>query len=236
MNATSLPLPAIEAAPHMVRRLVLKDWYFQRYTILAYLLVGAIALTLLCLPSEGAFHAGSILLLTVVIALGFHLVMASVVGERLESTLPFVMSLPVSPRQYTTAKILANLLIFLLPWAVLCAGAVLVILLRPAVPDGLLPYTVLLMVFLLLGYLIVLSTAIISESQGWTIGVMVACNLLLQAYMYTVSQLPGIAETLKGPDIAWSGTASALLAGMLLLGAGVLSLSLWAQSRKRQFV
>ena len=43
--------------------------------------------------------------------------MATVVEERTDQTLPFVMSLPISAAEYTTAKILANLLIFLIPWA-----------------------------------------------------------------------------------------------------------------------
>lgn len=235
MNAAAA-LNAIEPAPAMVRRLVLKDWYFQRYTILAYLLAGALALGLLALPSEPAFYAGSILLLTVVIALGFHLVMATVVGERIEQTLPFVMTLPVAPMQYTTAKIVANLLIFLVPWTTLTVGAVIVVLSREAIPDGLLPYTLLLMVQLLQGYIFVLSTAIISESQGWTIGVMVSCNLLLQAFMYSVSRLPGIAGTLKGPTVSWSPTASLVLGVLLALSACALALTFWAQGRKRHYL
>ena len=49
--------------------------------------------------------------------------MVTVVEERNEQTLPFVMSLPISPMEYTTAKILANLLIFLVPLGALMLGS-----------------------------------------------------------------------------------------------------------------
>lgn len=229
-------LPAIEPAPAMVRRLILKDWYFNRVLIVSYIVGGALALGLLTLPSEAAFYAGCIVLLTVVISLGIHLVMATVLGERTEQTLAFVMSLPVSPMQYTTAKVAANLLIFIVPWATLTIGTAVVVLGRQAIPDGLLPYATLLMVQLLLSYVLVLGTAIVSESQGWTIALIVLCNLALHGFLYGVARLPGIAETLKGPTVSWSGMATLVLAVQLALCAAALSLTFWAQRRKRHFL
>ena len=63
-----------------------------------------VALLLVSNGGEGSFYAGCILLFTVLISLGIHLAMLTVVEERTQQTLPFVMSLPISPRDYTVAK------------------------------------------------------------------------------------------------------------------------------------
>ena len=220
----------------MIEILVAKDWYLQRWTIVGYLLIGAVAIGLLGFGGEGAFYAGTIRLITVLLGLGMHVAMATVVAERTEKTLPFVMSLPISPTEYTTAKIAANLLIFLVPWVVLTIATAVVILGRDDVPDGLLPFTALTLVYIFVSYALVLSAALISESIGWTIGVMVACNLGLQAFLYTVSRLPSIAATIKGQDMVWTPAALSVLAAELLTIAVLVGLTFWLQSRKTDFL
>jgi ABC-type transport system involved in multi-copper enzyme maturation permease subunit len=220
----------------MIEILVAKDWYLQRWTIVGYLLMGAVAIGLLGFGGETAFLAGMILLITVLIALGIHVAMATVVTERTEKTLPFVMSLPISPADYTTAKIVANLLIFLVPWTALALGTVTVIFGRPDVPDGLLPYTVLTLTEIFAAYCLVLSAALITESIGWTIGVMAVCNFGFQGFIYKVSRLPEIADTMKGASVVWSGTALGILAAELGTVVVVLVLTFWLQSRKTDFL
>ena len=79
----------------MVKQLILKDWYFNRGVILFYLVAGVGALALVGFAvNSGMFYMGSILLITALIGLGIHLTMATVVNERKEKTLPFIMSLP----------------------------------------------------------------------------------------------------------------------------------------------
>ena len=99
----------------MVKLLILKDWYLQRWMILGSLVAGALALAITVSSRKAAFFLGIILLVTVLVAVGAQLAIATVVNERKEQTLAFVMSMPISSREYTTAKILANLLIFLVP-------------------------------------------------------------------------------------------------------------------------
>ncbi|MEP6473109.1 MAG: hypothetical protein ABJC74_05270, partial [Gemmatimonadota bacterium] len=154
----------------MVKRLILKDWYLMRAAIAGYLGAGALGLYLLTVGSEAAFTAGYILLITVLIAVGMHLAMVTVVVERTEHTLPFVMSLPISPAEYTAAKILANVLIFLVPWAALFSGAIAIISILVDVPDGLIPFVTVVLLEIFAAYCIVLAVAVVSESQNWTIG------------------------------------------------------------------
>jgi ABC-2 type transport system permease protein len=220
----------------MVKRLILKDWYFQRWTIVAYLAAGALALTLLGNWGEAWFFAGSVLLITVLIALGIHIAMVTVVQERTDQTLPFVMSLPISPREYTTAKILANLLIFLIPWLALSLGTLAVIAGRAGVPDGLIPFAVLLLVEIFAGYCLLLAIALVSESQGWAIGAIVFGNLFFQGFMYHVSHIPAIAATMKGDGIRWSQPAVTLLLSEIAVIALLLGFTFFFQGRKTDFL
>lgn len=220
----------------IVKLLILKDWYFLRWPILGYLGAGALALALLSAGREGAFFAGSILLMTVLISAGIHVAMATVVQERTDQTLPFVMSLPISPRDYTVAKILANVLIFLVPWLVLLLGTLFLIVLLVDVPDGLIPFTVLLLTELFLGYILVLAVALVSESQGWAIGAIVFGNLFFQAFMYIVSHMPSIAATIEGPVAVWNGPAVGLLLSEIAAIVLLLGLTFYFQNRKTDFL
>ena len=75
----------------MIRHLVLKDLYFSRGVIAFYLVAGIVSLPIVG-PGGGAmFYVGSILLIVTLLSLGMHLVIASIIHERKEHTLPFVI-------------------------------------------------------------------------------------------------------------------------------------------------
>ena len=107
----------------IVKELVLKDWYLQRWVIMASL-VGVVAtLGIIATGGKVAFLLGLILLIMVIISIGAQMAVATIVTERKEQTLPFVMSLPISYREYTASKIWGNLLIFLVPWLTMVLGS-----------------------------------------------------------------------------------------------------------------
>ena len=58
------------------------------------------------------------------IVLGCMLPPSNVVNERKKQILPFLMSLPISVTQYTTAKLVSTVGMFLVPWVTLVAAAV----------------------------------------------------------------------------------------------------------------
>ncbi len=220
----------------MVRRLIHKDWYLNRLAISAYVAAGLLAVAAIGAGTQASFYAGSILLITALITTGIHLAMVTVVEERREHTLPFVMSLPISTTEYTTAKILANMVIFSLAWGVLFVGTLGVIAARAALPDGLIPFATVILVYLFASYCLTLTVALISESLGWTIGAMVLGNLLLQGVMYGVSNAPGIASGMKSEAIVWrqpiAGVLGVEIAAILLM----LALTFYLQSRKTDFL
>lgn len=151
----------------VVRHLILKDWYLNRWVILGSLPVGLGALALVLTGKQVAFMVCIILLSMVIVGVGAQLAMVTTINERKEQTLAFVMSLPVSFREYTAAKILGNLIIFLIPWLPLTAGA-LVVLLLPGATHGLVPYTAIMSLEMLITTSLIVAAGIITESQAWT--------------------------------------------------------------------
>ena len=220
----------------MIRRLILKDWYFNRGIIAAYLAAGMLALALIAFGEKAVFYSGSILLVTVLIAVGIHMTIVTVVQERKEKTLPFIMSLPISSMEYTTAKILTNLLIFLLPWCALLIGTILVILSREYLQNGLIPYVSILLSEILVAWSLILAVAIITESEGWTIFAMVICNLFFNYFLYYLSNNPNMAEAMKEAAPVWSNYALGMLALEFTAILLILGVTFYLQKRKKDFL
>jgi ABC-type transport system involved in multi-copper enzyme maturation permease subunit len=220
----------------MIEHLIRKDWSFNRNIIVGALVLGAISLAGVAMDSQGAFYIGSTAFITVVIGLGILLVFMTVIQERKAQTLPFVMSLPISAMQYTTAKVLANLLIFLVPWTALTVSAVLLILGREGLPDGLIPFTAIMLLELFAAYCCLLAVAIVSESETWTIVAMVTLNLFFNVFLYAMSHVEGIGAHMQGASPVWNAAVWWALAGSLAAATLCLAATFYLQSRKTDFL
>jgi ABC-2 type transport system permease protein len=219
----------------MVRRLILKDWYLNRWVILASIPAGLGALAIVLTGKPVAFMLCIILLCMIIIGVGAQLAMATTVNERKEQTLAFVMSLPVSWREYTTAKILANLILFLIPWIPLTAGALCVLLL-PGATHGLVPFTAIMSVEMLITTCLIVSAGIITESQAWTTVGICCSSLGLNLLGYAFAHLRGISRYMWGTSVHWTPTAWTVLLAELLTVALLLGLTFFVQSRKTDFL
>ena len=122
----------------VIKQLVYKDWYLNRKLLAIYVGGGILSLSILSL-GEWQFFMGSIMFITMLVALGNHQLSVTMINERKEQTLAFVMSLPVSPADYAMAKFLSNMVLFFVPWLLLVMVTTGVILLTP-LPDGLLAF------------------------------------------------------------------------------------------------
>lgn len=220
----------------MIGHLVAKDWAFHRKATSLGCLVGVGALALLGVSSQGTFYAGSVLLISVIVTLGIYFPIVTVVQERTEGILPFVMSLPIAVPEYTMAKLLANALLFMVPWLLLTAGALALILGSDALPDGLLSFTAVTMLHLATAFVLILATALISESMEWTIAIGGGLNLVVQGFLYWVSHIPEIAGSMLSPAVVWTNSATLIMVGELVLIGIVLWLTWWIQGRKKDFV
>jgi ABC-2 type transport system permease protein len=220
----------------MIKRLILKDWYLQRWAILASLLGGAVSLGIVCIGGQAAFMVGLILLITTLVAVGAQLAIATMVNERKEQTLSFVMSLPISHHEYTIAKLLGTMLIFLVPWLLLVLGSFALFAIPHGIPHGLLPFTAIMSTQILANTCLIIAVALVTESQGWTVGAIMVGNIAINLIGYYVAHLPGIAKGMGGSSVMWSPTASTALVIELATIALMLCLTFFFQSRKKDFL
>ncbi len=219
----------------MVRRLILKDWYLNRWMILGAIPLGLAALSLTLTGSQAANLFTIILLCIVVIGAGAQLAVVTTINERKEQTLPFVMSLPISYREYTAAKILANLLIFLIPWLVITAGA-LGVLCLPGAGHGLIPFTAIMAVEMLITTCLIIVAGIITESMTWASVAITFSSLGLNGFGYLFAHLKGISKYMWGTQVHWSATALTVLVAELAFVPLLMWLTFLIQSRKTDFL
>lgn len=219
----------------MVRRLILKDWYLNRWMIFASIPLGLVALAIVLTGKPAAFMLCIILLCMIIVGVGAQLAMVTTINERKEQTLAFVMSLPVSWREYTAAKILANLIIFLIPWLLLTAGA-LGVLLLPGATHGLVPFTAIMAVEMLVTTCLIVVAGIITESQAWTTIGIFCSSLGINVLGYLFAHLRGISGTMWGNRVHWTPTAWTVLCAEVLMVPLLLGLTFFIQSRKTDFL
>jgi ABC-2 type transport system permease protein len=219
----------------IVRRLILKDWYLNRWMILGAIPAGLAALAIVLTGKQVAFLISIILLCMVIIGVGAQVAAVTTINERKEQTLAFIMSLPVSWREYTAAKILANLIIFLIPWLPLTAGA-LGVLLLPGAAHGLLPYAAIMSVEMLVTTCLMIAASIITESQAWFTVTIFCSSLGLNVLGYVFAHLRGISTYMWGKQVHWTPTAWIVLAAELLTVPLLLGLTFFVQSRKTDFL
>lgn len=219
----------------MVRSLILKDWYFQRRAILLCLAGGIAALAIVAFGHNVGFYLGLVLLITIMVLIGSTLATGTLVGERENQTLAFVMTLPISFREYTVAKMLVNLLIFIPFWLILVAGSLALILAAPPI-HGLFAFTVIMSVEILVNTCLMIAVGLVTESKGWTISAMVIGNFAINGVGYIVAHIPGIRDGMFGTTIHWRPAATLSLVVEFALIALMLGGAFFIQSRKKDFI
>ena len=218
----------------VIRLLVLKDWQLFQKQLAVYVLAGIVALCFLGLAKPWAFYVGSLMLLIVMISAACFSISTSLVVERKEQTLAFVMSLPVSPREFTLSKLVGNLLTFGVPFAVLLGGTLAVVLFTP-LPDGLFVYTLLIFAYLLFAYAVSLAVAMSVESEGWATFAMIGSMVLINPYIVGMSQLPAISAHVGKDALVWTTPSAAIVTTLSLLAVAVIGVTTWHHARKPAF-
>jgi ABC-2 type transport system permease protein len=217
----------------IVRSLIRKDLYLMRGAILGSIVAGSLALALM--PISRVFsYVAAVILICVLIVLNIVLVMYNVAQERRDKTLLFILSLPVSAMDYTLAKAAATSIAFGVPWLFLTAATALTIIVSP-IPDGVLPYWMTLLVYLLAYFCVLLGLALMKDSHVWhasgiTIG-NVSVNFLIP---YLLSR-PSVVAHAEGPVAVWSADLVITLVIELAVGVAVLAFGIYAHARRPDF-
>lgn len=232
----------------VIRRLIAKDFSLMRLPIALYS-AAAFAGLILCVAGGTAGRgAGITLALNVLIGVSFHVMLGPVLGERERKTLAFVMSLPVTPRDAAMAKLLSSFLLFLIPATIAATALVFIspvdVLASMAASDrsvlshvaGWVGYYGLVLGAWLLLFSIVLAAAIVSESIGWTIAVLVGLIFVLGNFvLHLASTLGWVGRYFK--DLARGGPAFPVTLTVEAVGiAVVVAVMLTLQGKKTSFV
>ena len=218
----------------VIRLLVAKDWQLFQKQLALYVLAGIVALCFLGLAKPWAFYVGSLMLLIVLICIACFSISTSTVIERKEKTLAFVMSLPVSPLDFTVAKLVGNLVTLGVPFVLMLGGTLAVVLLTP-LPDGLFVYSLLIFGYVLFAFCVSLSVAMSVESEGWATFAMIGSMVLINPYIVGISQIPAIQKPIGIDALTWSPVAIGFLVGLSLLSVAVLAVTAWVHARKPAF-
>ena len=217
-----------------IRILILKDLFLSRRPLFAYFVAGLASSAVACLPEPTLAFVGFILVITVAIAAGIHLIGTLLLAETTDQTRLFVMSLPISLLDYSIGKISVVLTTYLIPWTAMFAcltmatfvldkrGSVVVL---PAI-----------FLYLLGAFMLQLVTAVVSESVGFTICVMVGCNVGLNVLMMKLFANPEIVAVTKSDVLTWPIIVVQIVAVELVIIAVSLGLAFLFQTRKRDLV
>jgi ABC-2 type transport system permease protein len=220
-----------------VGRLILKDWQLNSPMIVLSIVGGGIALMIPQLGGSTPFVLGSVFFFIALIFCASLLPMSNIVNERKKQTLPFLMSLPISSVQYGTAKLGSTVGMFLVPWLTLVGAAMWLITVRHALPNGAIPMALILALLPFVGFCIITGTALVGESEGWGIAATAAVNSSYWLVWYLLaSRFPTLTRDWTAHAAIWSPTVLNILGGEFAVIVLVLGLTLYVQSRKRDFV
>lgn len=219
----------------MIKKLIVKDWHLFKLYLLGYIAVGLFSIWLLTVPSKVIFNLGSILLITVIIGVACHLVIWSVVIEKKEYRLSFIMSLPIDAMDYAVSKIYGGVILFLFPWSVLFVTTVIVIHFSH-LPEGVLPFATIMFLELLAAYTLLTAVAVVTMSEAWTIVVMVGQNMMFSVFMMLVGSHPDIGPHTQGEVAQWTPAAINILQGELIFIVIVLAVATTIKARNRNFL
>ena len=220
----------------VVRKLIAKEIYVNRRFIIGASVAGVLSTLIAGYGGKAGFSIGSLTWLTSTIAFGVMLAIYGVANERKEQALLFVLSLPLSISDYVRAKQIGQVLSFGIPWLVSSLAALILVRFHPDVPDGLLPYTLLLCVFMLANFLVLLCAALHATSEALTTTAIIITNMGVSVFMFTVGAMPAIRNDMFGPVAVWNDTIWTVLAvETLVIVISLILPSLFA-ARRRDFI
>ncbi len=220
----------------VIRLLFLKDLFLSRKFLFGYLVGGLVAAGITCIPNQAASYVGFILMITVAIAAGIHFIGNLMLGESTDQTRMFVMSLPISLLDYSLGKISVVITTYLMPWTVMFAGSTICAFIFPWANRGSVVVLTAIFLFLLSSFMVQLVTAIVSESVGWTIGIMVACNVMLNLFLMKLFEVPEVAEIVESDVVIWPTAVIQILIIEAIVIAASLAIAIAFQTRKRDLI
>lgn len=206
-----------------MRHLVVKDLYLFRWLSLGGIVGGLIAAAMMT-GSALPINAGGLLFICTLVVLNIFLAMAAV-QERKEHMSLFVLSLPISPAQYATAKAIATVIAFGVPWLLLTAAVAVAVDLSP-MPNGFLPFWMAIQAYQFFYFGVLCAFGLNTDSTGWHATVITTGNISVNFFITALFTWPALMTDAGGAAAVWHGAvvaliAAALLGGIVALGLGI---------------
>jgi ABC-type transport system involved in multi-copper enzyme maturation permease subunit len=174
-------------------------------------------------------------LLSIVILIGAILVTSTVVNERKDQTLAFLISLPITYMDYTKAKMILNLSAYFVVWLILVIGTIGIIYYSKHIPNGLIPYALIILLELMVAFILILGTALVTESEKWTIVVMTVTNIGVSLFMFLIAGIVSINQHMESTFAVWNSMVITVIGIEILVGLLIIGLTFYLQSRKKDF-
>lgn len=217
----------------LVLRLIAKDWYLSRVPLTFIAAAGTLSTALLYLRNSTTGIVALISALITLIFLSILLPQLTVLHERKERNLAFVMSLPISSMEYTAAKVFGNLSAFVALW--LAVSVAVLGTLSMAGFGGIIPVGVIVAFVPFVSFCLMLGVAIVAESEFWAMVVMGACNVAY-SFVWLAMIRFGLLTDADGAVPIWSDRILFVLAAEIAMIVATLALTFYLQSRKTNFV
>lgn len=219
-------------------KLIRKEWHFGRFFIAIATAAGLAMLmtrVLLAGTDNPIPQIVSLVLFYGVLNGLMWMPLTTVTSERTEQTLAFLMSLPITVKEYTAAKVASSLLMFLLPWLLLGLGAIALTLANDAVPNAYVPLVAILLTQLLMWFCVMLSVALLSESGGLTSAAGLVGNIVFWFSFAFIGVVPGMG-LVQDPVAVWNSRVFWMLPAQLAAVPVILGFTFFLQARKTDFV
>lgn len=221
--------------------LVRKDFLMMRKIIFIFCLltiasIGAICMIFGRVPNVVFFNLGFTLLIAPAITCAIVLLMKTIVIEKQKSTQLFIMSLPVTVKEFTASKLLLNLPVFTVFWLVITGVAFYFCFGLGVFPYGTAPFITMIFLGILVAYLGILSVALIYQSYGITVIAMLCAELGTPAYLWIIAYLEPINSHVYDPHMVWNSTAIGIVTTQILVAVVTLLMTWHIQNKKRDFI
>ena len=225
----------------IVPQLVRKDLLLWRRLILIFYGLGLASIVLAGLlhghvPNQVLLNLGFTLMIAPVGTLGVVLLIQTNVFEKVKSTQLFIMSLPVTARQFTLAKLLVNVPSFSVLWLVTTAAIFSYVFGLGLLPPGAIPFVTMICLGIFLAYSGILSVSLLSQSLGTTILAILFFETGTSAYLWAIVLFEPIGSHVLGPVAVWNGTAVGVVVVQAFAAVAAIAGTLVVQTRRRDFV
>lgn len=200
--------------------------------------VGGIVGVLVAIFISGLLGAnlGFSILMTAVAGCGVHCLMKTVIDEKVKLTQPFIMSLPITITEFSTAKLALNLIVFSTIWLPACTVCFVMGFGEDRLPPGSIPVMSFVLVGIFLAYTTALCVCVVTQTYGYAILAIIIGNFITVFYLWGIVYWEPIGTYVWGTEVVWNSTAISIIAAQVLAIISLLPTTVFIQSRKTDFI